>query len=648
MRTVSEVAAEHADLIRALPPGGVAVVNADDAHVDIWRDTVRSKPGVGTIEFALDHLAAVRGRWSATGGESSLALTTPAGDVTVALAVPGRHNAANALAAATAALALGTPLAAVARGLEAHRAVRGRLAVARSARGAAIIDDTYNANPDSVRAAIDVLAAAPSPRWLVLGDMGEVGAQGPAYHREAGTRAREAGIDRLYTVGTLAAEAGAAFGVGATHFASVDALAAHLAAETDPAATLLIKGSRFMRMERVVAALTGRRRRGGSALMLLWLADLLAKDIRAFNVFGYLTLRAVLACMTALFISFIVGPRMIAWLSRMKIGQSVRDDGPQTHLPKAGTPTMGGSLILVSIVVTTLLWGDLANRFVWVVLLVMVAFGAVGWVDDWRKVVHRNPKGLSARHKIFWQSLIGVLAAVYLAFSVSASDNVQVQQIFVDWIRSGFNVSLSPRADLIVPFFKTISYPLGVWGFIALTYFVIVGTSNAVNLTDGLDGLAIMPTVMIGAALGIFAYVSGNAIFARYLQFPLIPGAGSSRSSAAHSREPGSDSSGSTHIRPRCSWATWVPALGAALGTMAVIVRQEIVLFIMGGVFVVETLSVMIQVASFKLTGKRVFRMAPIHHHYELKGWKENQVVAGSLKITMLLVLFGLSTLKLR
>jgi len=257
MRTVGEVAAEHADLIRALPAGGVAIVNADDAHVDVWREAVRSRPGVGTIEFALEHPAAVRGRWSTTREGSSLALTTPAGDVTIALAVPGRHNAANALAAATAALALGTPLAAVARGLEAHRAVRGRLAAARSAHGAAIIDDTYNANPDSVRAAIDVLAAAPPPRWLVLGDMGEVGAQGPAYHREAGTRAREAGIDRLYTVGTLAAEAGAAFGAGATHFASVDALAAHLAAETDPAATLLIKGSRFMRMERVVLALTG-------------------------------------------------------------------------------------------------------------------------------------------------------------------------------------------------------------------------------------------------------------------------------------------------------------------------------------------------------------------------------------------------------
>ena len=383
--------------------------------------------------------------------------------------------------------------------------------------------------------------------------------------------------------------------------------------------------------------------------MLLWLADVLAKDIRAFNVFGYLTLRAVLSCMTALFISFIVGPRMITWLARMKIGQSVRDDGPQTHLTKAGTPTMGGALILVSIAVTTLLWGDLTNRFVWVVLLVTLGFGAIGWVDDWRKVVRRNPKGLSARQKILWQAVIGLMASVYLAFSVSAPDNMQLQKLFLDWIGSGFNVSLSPKTDLIVPFFKTISYPLGIWGFIALTWCVIVGTSNAVNLTDGLDGLAIMPTVMIGAALGIFAYVSGNAIFARYLQFPLIPGAGELAVICGAIAGAGLG----------FLWFNAYPAevfmgdvgalsLGAALGTIAVIVRQEIVLFIMGGVFVVETLSVVVQVASFKLTGKRVFRMAPIHHHYELKGWKENQVVVRFWIITMLLVLFGLSSLKLR
>jgi phospho-N-acetylmuramoyl-pentapeptide-transferase len=347
--------------------------------------------------------------------------------------------------------------------------------------------------------------------------------------------------------------------------------------------------------------------------------------------------------------SFVVGPRMIAWLARMKIGQSVRDDGPQTHLVKAGTPTMGGALILVSIVVTTLLWGNLTNRFVWVVLLVTVGFGAIGWADDWRKVVHRNPKGLSARTKFLWQSLIGLLAAVYLAFSVSAPDNAQFVKLLSAWVGSGFNIDLSPKANLIVPFFKTVSYPLGVWGFIALTFCVIVGTSNAVNLTDGLDGLAIMPTVMVGAALGIFAYVTSRADFAGYLFLPHIPGAGELTVICGAIAGAGLG----------FLWFNAYPAdvfmgdvgalaLGAALGTVAVIVRQEIVLFIMGGVFVVETLSVIVQVASFKLTGKRVFRMAPLHHHYELKGWKENQVVVRFWIITMLLVLFGLSTLKLR
>ena len=383
--------------------------------------------------------------------------------------------------------------------------------------------------------------------------------------------------------------------------------------------------------------------------MLVLLAERLEQYARAFNVFGYITLRAVLATMTALVISFVVGPRMIAWLTRMKIGQSVRDDGPQTHLAKAGTPTMGGALILVSIVVTTLLWGNLTNRFVWVVLLVTAGFGAIGWVDDWRKVVHRNPKGLSARTKFLWQSLIGLVAAVYLAFSVSAPDNIQFFKLLSAWVGSGFNIDLSPKANLIVPFFKTVSYPLGVWGFIALTFCVIVGTSNAVNLTDGLDGLAIMPTVMVGAALGVFAYVTSRADFANYLFLPHIPGAGELAVICGAIAGAGLG----------FLWFNAYPAdvfmgdvgalaLGAALGTIAVIVRQEIVLFIMGGVFVVETLSVIVQVASFKLTGKRVFRMAPLHHHYELKGWKENQVVVRFWIITMLLVLFGLSTLKLR
>jgi phospho-N-acetylmuramoyl-pentapeptide-transferase len=383
--------------------------------------------------------------------------------------------------------------------------------------------------------------------------------------------------------------------------------------------------------------------------MLFHLFDMLADDYSFFNVFHYLTLRAILGVLTALVISFVVGPALIRKLVAIKMGQTVRDDGPATHLAKAGTPTMGGALILVSIIITTLLWADLRNRFVWVVLLVMLGFGAIGWVDDYRKVVHRNPRGLSAGEKMLWQSLIGLIAAVYLAFSVSAPSTAQFLQMFVAWLSSGFNLDLPPKADLIVPFFKTVSYPLGVWGFIVLSYCVIVGTSNAVNLTDGLDGLAIMPTVMVGAALGIFAYVTGRADFSSYLFLPHIPGAGELTVICGAIAGAGLG----------FLWFNAYPAevfmgdvgalaLGAALGAIAVIVRQEIVLFVMGGVFVIETLSVMIQVASFKLTGRRVFLMAPIHHHYELKGWKENQVVIRFWIITMLLVLFGLSTLKLR
>jgi phospho-N-acetylmuramoyl-pentapeptide-transferase len=383
--------------------------------------------------------------------------------------------------------------------------------------------------------------------------------------------------------------------------------------------------------------------------MFLALANWLGTEVRTFNVFSYITLRAVLATMTALVISFAVGPRMIRKLTEYKIGQAVRDDGPRSHLTKAGTPTMGGALILVSIAITTLLWADLRNRFVWVVLLVTLGFGAIGWIDDYRKVVYRSPKGLSARAKFVAQSAIGLLAAIYLAFSVSAPSNARFLQLFLAWLASGFSLDLPPKADLIVPFFKSVSYPLGVWGFIVLSYCVIVGASNAVNLTDGLDGLAIMPTAMIAGALGIFAYAMGRADFSSYLLVPHIPGAGELTVICAAIVGAGLG----------FLWFNAYPAevfmgdvgalaLGAALGAIAVIVRQEIVLAIMGGVFVVETLSVVIQVASFKLTGKRVFRMAPIHHHYELKGWKENQVVVRFWIITMLLVLFGLSTLKLR
>jgi phospho-N-acetylmuramoyl-pentapeptide-transferase len=361
--------------------------------------------------------------------------------------------------------------------------------------------------------------------------------------------------------------------------------------------------------------------------MLLWLANWLGESIRAFNVFNYITLRAVLATMTALSVSFLLGPWVIRKLTELKVGQAVRDDGPQTHLIKAGTPTMGGTLILLSIGLTTLLWADLSNRYVWLVLLVTLSTGIIGFVDDYKKVALKNPKGLSAKAKMFWQSVIAMTAGIYLAGSAT----------------------LPANTEFIVPFFKQIAYPFGAVGFVVLTYFVIVGTSNAVNLTDGLDGLAIMPTVMVGGALAVFAYVAGNAKFASYLFLPHIPGAGELVIFCAALIGAGLG----------FLWFNAYPAevfmgdvgalaLGAALGTIAVIVRQEIVLFIMGGVFVVEALSVMIQVASFKLTGKRVFRMAPLHHHFELKGWKETQVVVRFWIITMMLVLAGLATLKLR
>ncbi|MBK6638483.1 MAG: phospho-N-acetylmuramoyl-pentapeptide-transferase [Rhodocyclaceae bacterium] len=389
--------------------------------------------------------------------------------------------------------------------------------------------------------------------------------------------------------------------------------------------------------------------------MLLDLAQWLSTDYRAFNVFNYITLRAVLATMTALSISFIFGPAVIRWLTAKKIGQSVRTDGPQTHLIKSGTPTMGGALILISLGVSTLLWADLSNRFVWIVLIVTFGYGAVGWVDDWRKVVYKNPDGLSAREKFFWQSVVGLVAAIYIAFSISAPDNERVVKLFFDWAASGGTLELPNKTDLIVPFFKTVSYPLGMLGFIILSYLVIVGTSNAVNLTDGLDGLAIMPTVLVGAALGIFAYVAGNSVFSKYLLLPYIPGAGELTVFCAALAGAGLG----------FLWFNAYPAevfmgdvgalaLGAALGTVAIIARQEIVLFIMGGVFVVETLSVMLQVGWFKYTkkrfgeGRRILRMAPLHHHFEQTGWKETQVVVRFWIITILLVLIGLATLKIR
>ncbi|WP_028310589.1 phospho-N-acetylmuramoyl-pentapeptide-transferase [Derxia gummosa] len=384
--------------------------------------------------------------------------------------------------------------------------------------------------------------------------------------------------------------------------------------------------------------------------MLLALAQWLSQDIRAFQVFNYLTLRAVLATMTALVMGLLAGPAVISRLTAWKIGQAVRSDGPQTHLVKAGTPTMGGVLVLISIAISTLLWADLSNRFVWVVLIVTLGYGWIGWIDDYRKVVHRNPKGITPKEKLFGQTIIAAGASIYLAFCVGAETNQRAIDLFMAWVHGGFAMDLPSKADLIVPFFKHVGYPLGVWGFIVLTFFVIVGTSNAVNLTDGADGLAIMPVVMVGGALGIFAYVTGNSVISKYLLFPHIPGSGELLIFCGAMAGAGL----------AFLWFNAYPAqvfmgdvgalaLGGALGTIAVIVRQEIVLFIMGGVFVAETVSVMLQVAYFKWSGgKRIFRMAPLHHHYELSGWKETQVVVRFWIVTMMLVLFGLSTLKLR
>jgi phospho-N-acetylmuramoyl-pentapeptide-transferase len=389
--------------------------------------------------------------------------------------------------------------------------------------------------------------------------------------------------------------------------------------------------------------------------MLLWLAQYFQDELGPLRVFNFITFRAVFATLTALAIGLFSGPAVIRMLTRLKVGQAVRTNGPQTHLIKSGTPTMGGALILISIGVSTLLWSDWSNRFIWPVLVVTLGFGAIGWVDDYRKVVHKDPKGMPSREKFLWQSLIGVGAALYLAFSVSGISNANVLALFTSWVSSGFSMDLPPKADFIVPFFKTISYPLGVWGFIALTYFVIVGTSNAVNLTDGLDGLAIMPTVMVGTALGLFAYLTGSATYARYLFIPHIPGAGELIIFCGAMAGAGLAFLWfNAHPAQVFMGDVGALALGGALGTIAVIVRQEIVLFIMGGVFVVETLSVMLQVGYFKYTkmrfgtGRRVLLMAPLHHHYEQKGWKETQVVVRFWIITMMLVLFGLSTLKLR
>jgi len=360
--------------------------------------------------------------------------------------------------------------------------------------------------------------------------------------------------------------------------------------------------------------------------VLLILADYLEQYYSGFQVFGYLTLRAILGVLTALAISLVFGAPMIRRLNYMQVGQAVRDDGPQTHLVKAGTPTMGGTLILIAIFVSSLLWADLSNRYVWVVLLVTFGFGAIGFIDDYQKVVYKNPKGLAARWKYLGQSIIGLTAAIYLYQSAI----------------------LPEETALIVPFFKDISLQMGPL-FIVLTYFVIVGSSNAVNLTDGLDGLAILPSVIIGGALGVIAYLAGHSYFSVYLHIPYVPGAGELVVFTAALAGAGMGFLWfNTYPAQVFMGDVGALALGAALGVIAVVARHEIVFFIMSGVFVIETLSVILQVTSFKLTGKRIFRMAPLHHHFELKGWPEPRVIVRFWIITVMLVLFGLATLKIR
>ena len=377
------------------------------------------------------------------------------------------------------------------------------------------------------------------------------------------------------------------------------------------------------------------------------------------RIFQYITFRAVMAAMTALLIGIAFGPWVIRRLTELKIGQPVRTYAMQTHLAKNGTPTMGGVLVLLAIAVATLLWFDLSNRFVWIVLLVTFGFGAIGWVDDWRKVVRKDPEGMRSREKFMWQTLVGLLAVLLLAFSLLGNSTQEAWALFTQWVTAGLPLDCAPenaaRLTLLVPFFKEIGYPAGVLGFVALSFCVIVGSSNAVNFTDGLDGLAIMPVIMVGSSLGIFAYVSGSAVFSKYLLFPFIPGAGEVLVFCAAMMGAGL----------AFLWFNAPPArvfmgdvgalaLGGALGAVAVVVRQEIVLAIMGGVFVAEVLSVVAQVAYFKYTkrrygeGRRLLKMAPLHHHFEKQGWAETQVVIRFWIITMLLCMAGLATLKLR
>ncbi len=671
MATVEAVAQENGAVIDALPADGVAVFPRTDAFAPMWRARAGRRAAAGIRAARQRHQRRRRRRdprpmpqWH--DGAWQVHAHTPAGALSFTLPMPGLHNVHNALAAASCAIAAGVPLAHIVTGLQAFEPVKGRSRTQTlywAGRSVTLVDDSYNANPDSVDAALALLATLPAPRLMVLGDMGEVGDQGPQFHAQAGCRAHALGIECLFTLGPLCACAVAPF-PGARHFDSMAELIDGGAGTDAPGGQRAGQGLALHAHGTRGRRAPGRRGQGGrwrhhrSGRMLLsltqWLQSL-GPEFGFLRVFQYLTLRAVMSAMTALLIGLIAGPVVIRNLSRLKIGQPIRGYGMETHLSKSGTPTMGGVLILICIAVSTLLWMDLSNRFVWIVLLVTLGFGAIGWVDDWRKVVHKNPEGMRSREKYFWQSVIGLVAALYLVFSISENSNQRVLELFLTWVRSGFDLNLPPKAGLLLPFFKEVSYPLGVLGFVVLTYLVIVGSSNAVNLTDGLDGLAIMPVVMVGSALGIFAYVTGSAVFSKYLLFPHIPGSGELLIFCAAMAGAGLAFLWyNTHPAQVFMGDVGALALGGALGTIAVIVRQEIVLAIMGGIFVVEAISVMAQVGYFKYTrrrygeGRRLLKMAPLHHHFEKTGWKESQVVVRFWIITMLLCLVGLSTLKLR
>ena len=617
--SVAGVARAKSEIFDGLQPDGMAIINKDDEYAQFWFERSR---GRRQLSFGMDAEADVSAshvRLDPEQGCTRFELICKGRSTAVALNLFGRHNVMNALAAAACCLAVGLAPEQIRRGLEAMKPIAGRMSVRPGLSGMRLFDDTYNANPVSLGAALELTRELSGSAWLVLGDMGELGEAAARFHKEAGAQARAVGIERLYGIGALAAHAVQSFGPGGQHFDHIDELAQALRRDAwHQCVDQRVQGDGH--------GTSGPGPGRGGYQVLFWLTEYLTPYFSGFNAFQYIITRTILGALTALFVALLVGPRLINYLNKYKLGQEVRDDGPKTHLQKAGTPTMGGLLILLSITVSALCWADLSNRFVLVVLLTLLAFGLLGWADDYRKIVRRNPKGLSAAWKYFWQSLFGFSAAVFLYLSAGTP----------------------AETSLIMPFIKSVNYELGLL-FILSSYFVIVGSSNAVNLTDGLDGLAILPTVMVAGGLAAFAYVVGHARFADYLGIPYIPGVGEVCIVCAAIA-----GSGLGFL-----WFNTYPAqvfmgdigalsLGAALGAIAVVSRQELVLFIMGGVFVMETVSVILQVASFRLTGKRIFRMAPLHHHYELKGWPEPRVIVRFWIITVILVLIGLASLKIR